>query len=226
MTTRMPIVCAAAFMGMLVVSGWTSAVLLGQGPGEPSIYRSHSARVSSASEQPTASTPSGVVPATALVPRTQALPDASASQPIPMKNASVSTDSRAERPRSPWSSTLSMILSLVMVVSLFLIAAAILRKSQPKSFQKLPKEVVEVLGRTPMGPRQHLLVLRFGSKLILVNQQAGEVQSLAEITDATEAARLMGLCEANRSESISASFRDVLRQVSTTQARAATSRGG
>jgi flagellar protein FliO/FliZ len=106
-----------------------------------------------------------------------------------------------------------MLVSLGMVVSLFLIAALMIRKSQPKQYQKLPKEVVEVLGRSPLGPRQNLVLLRFGSKLILVSQQPGETQSLGEIADAGEAARLVGLCEVQRPESVTGSFRDILRQV-------------
>jgi flagellar biogenesis protein FliO len=89
----------------------------------------------------------------------------------------------------------------------------VLRKSQPKQFQKLPKDVVEVLGRTPIAPRQNLVVVRFGSKLILVSQQPGETRTLSEIHDANETGRLIGMCESSRPESISNSFREVLQQV-------------
>ena len=85
--------------------------------------------------------------------------------------------------------------------------------------QCLPNEVIEVLGRSTMGPRQQLYVLRFGSKLILVSQQPGETQALGEITDQEEAARLAGLCEANRPESISNSFKEVFRQVVTSSTK-------
>jgi flagellar biogenesis protein FliO len=98
-------------------------------------------------------------------------------------------------------------------VFLFLGAVLALRKSQPKQFQKLPKDVVEILGRTPIAPRQNLVVVRFGSKLILVSQQPGETRTLSEIQDANEAGRLTGLCESSRPESISSSFREVLQQV-------------
>jgi len=139
----------------------------------------------------------------------------SEQQPLELKGPGATEDPRVQAPRSPWAATLSMTLSLTVVVCLFLIAVFMLRKSQPKQFQKLPNEVIEVLGRSTMGPRQQLYVLRFGSKLILVSQQPGETQALGEITDQEESARLAGLCEANRPESISNSFKEVFRQVVT-----------
>jgi len=134
-------------------------------------------------------------------------------EPIPIKSSSDLQSSRIAPPRSPWSSTLSTAASLLVVVFLFLGAVLVLRKSQPKQFQKLPKDVVEVLGRTPIAPRQNLVVVRFGSKLILVSQQPGETRTLGEIQDANEAGRLIGMCESSRPESISSSFREVLQQV-------------
>lgn len=136
-------------------------------------------------------------------------------QPLELKGPGTTEDPRVKAPRSPWAATMSMTLSLALVVCMFLIAVLVLSKSQPKQFQKLPNEVIEVLGRSTMGPRQQLYVLRFGSKLILVSQQPGETQALGEITDHEESARLAGLCEANRPESISNSFKEVFRQVVT-----------
>lgn len=153
-------------------------------------------------------TPSTVVQASATVGAAL-----NRSEPIPMKGSNDLQSSRANPPRSPWSSTLSTVASLLMVVFLFLGAVLLLRKAQPKQYQKLPKDVVEVLGRTPMAPRLNLVVVRFGSKLILISQQPGETRAISEIQDVNEAGRLMGLCESNRPESISNSFREVLQQV-------------
>ncbi len=140
-------------------------------------------------------------------------PSPSASQLIPFKSSTERAGNKVDAPRSPWAATFSMLISLFLVVVLFMGVTLMIRKSQPKQFQKLPHEVIEVLGRTTMGPRQQLVVLRFGSKLILVSQQPGETQSLGEITDVAETHRLAGLCESQRPESITNSFRDVLRNV-------------
>ena len=64
-----------------------------------------------------------------------------------------------------------------------------------------------------MTPRQQMFVVRFGSKLLLISHQPGQTQTLGEITDSDEVQRLAGLCEANHPGSISNSFRDVLKQV-------------
>jgi len=168
------------------------------------VQRSEAARVRA---------PSPVVPASAKLSVDTQGADFRRSEPIPMKGSSESPGNRLAAPRSPWSATLSMLFSLSLVVFLFMGAAMILRKSQPKQFQKLPKEVVEVLGRTSIAPRQSLILMRFGSKLLLVSQQPGETRSIAELDEPGEVDRLSGLCESSRPESISNSFRDVLQQV-------------
>lgn len=152
--------------------------------------------------------PNAVVQASSRVPATPV-----GEEPIPLKSASEVSSNRMSAPRSPWSTTLSTMFSLSIVVFLFFGAAMILRKSQPKQFQKLPKDVVEVLGRTAIAPRQNLILMRFGSKLILVSQQPGETRSIGEIQDANEVDRLLGLCESSKPESVSNSFREVFRQV-------------
>ena len=145
-------------------------------PGEPSLVRNSPLRVSdpnpslppSSNVQPVAawnSIPprrdSGNDPANGSV-TTGAVLRKSEQQPLELKGPGTTEDPRVKAPRSPWAATLSMTLSLTLVVCLFLIAALMLRKSQPKQFQKLPNEVIEVLGRSTMGPRQQLFVLRFG----------------------------------------------------------------
>jgi flagellar biogenesis protein FliO len=158
--------------------------------------------------------PSAVVQASAHSATAPLSASKLADEPIPMRGASDLPVHRISAPRSPWSATLSTIFSLMVVVFLFLIAALVVRKSQPKQFQKLPKDVLDVLGRTSIAPRQSLILMRFGSKLILVSQQPGETRTICEIQEASEVARLAGLCESSKPESITSSFREVMRQVS------------
>lgn len=185
---------------------WLLAVLLvshsgvfGQDDSRAFLNRNQATRVQ---------TPSAVVQASAHIPATS-----QRTEPIPLKSASDPQSKRIETPRSQWSTTLSTIASLAVVVFLFLGASMVLRKAQPKQFQRLPTEVVEVLGRTSIAPRQNLVVIRFGAKLILVSQQPGETRTITEVEDPDEVGRLAGLCESHRPESIANSFRDVLHQV-------------
>ena len=133
--------------------------------------------------------------------------------PLALKPSSKDNALNLDKPTSSWAAALSMFLSLAVVLSFFLLVAWLVKKSQPNSFLKLPGDVVQVMGRTPMAPRQQMYVVRFGSKLLLISHQPGQTQTLGEITDADEVQRLAGLCEANHPGSISNSFRDVLKQV-------------
>jgi flagellar biogenesis protein FliO len=133
--------------------------------------------------------------------------------PLELRPSSIEKGGSLERPTSSWGTAVSMFLSLAVVLSFFLLVAWLVKKSQPQSFLKLPRDVVQVMGRTPMAPRQQMYVVRFGSKLLLISHQPGQTQTLGEITDADEVQRLAGLCEANHPGSISNSFRDVLKQV-------------
>ncbi|MCY2984577.1 MAG: flagellar biosynthetic protein FliO [Planctomycetota bacterium] len=133
--------------------------------------------------------------------------------PLELRPSSKDKAGSVERPKSSWGNAVSVFLSLAVVLSFFLLVAWLVKKSQPTSFLKLPGDVVQVMGRTPMAPRQQMYVVRFGSKLLLISHQPGQTQTLGEITDADEVQRLAGLCEANHPGSISNSFRDVLKQV-------------
>jgi flagellar biogenesis protein FliO len=132
---------------------------------------------------------------------------------LELKSPSKEVVGSVSKPKSGWAAALSMIFSLAIVLCLFLIIAWLFRKSQPRAMVKLPNDVVQIMGRTSMAPRQQVYVVRFGSKMLLVSHQPGQTQTLGEITDPEEVQRLAGLCEANQPTSITHSFRDVLRQV-------------
>jgi flagellar biogenesis protein FliO len=102
--------------------------------------------------------------------------------------------------------------SLAVVLGLFLLGAWVLRRSMPAGAPRLPSEVVEVLGRTPLGTRQQAHLLRVGNKLVLVSLTPGGAETITEVTDPVEVDRLAGLCRATQTNSSSDSFRSVLQQ--------------
>lgn len=103
--------------------------------------------------------------------------------------------------------------SLLIVIGLFLGLAWFYRKTTNTSLSgALPKQVVQVLGRTPIATRQQLVLVRFGSKLVLVSLVQGEARTISEITDPLEVDQLAGLCEGSQPGSISSSFRSILHQ--------------
>ena len=56
-----------------------------------------------------------------------------------------------------------------------------------------------------------MVLLRFGSKLVLVSVIQGEARTISEISDPLEVDQLAGMCASGQSDSISNSFKSVLR---------------
>jgi flagellar protein FliO/FliZ len=118
--------------------------------------------------------------------------------------------------KSAGGNTLQMLLSvgssLLIVIGLFLGVAWCYRKSLNTSMGGIPKQVVSVLGRTAIAPRQQLVLVRFGSKLVLVSLIQGETRTISEITDPLEVDQLAGQCESHQPHSLTNSFRSLLNQ--------------
>ena len=102
--------------------------------------------------------------------------------------------------------------SLLIVIGLFLGVAWCYRKTLNTTMGGIPKQVVSVLGRTAIAPRQQLILVRFGSKLVLVSMVQGETRTLSEITDPLEVDQLAGACESHQPHSLTNSFRSILSQ--------------
>lgn len=149
---------------------------------------------------------------------------ASATEPIPVPpnqaeprlrlkpSANVNAIDKAENTRSSLGPFVTMVVSLLLVLGLFLTVAWLFRRTT-RPIASLPKEVVQVMGKTQIGPRHQLHVIRFGRKLLLISNQQGQFQTLSEVDDETEVERLAGLCEQKTETSITNSFRQVFQQV-------------
>lgn len=149
--------------------------------------------------------------------RPRSVEDLLAAQSGPAGTPIKPPSSTAEDESVAGTSTLQMLFSvgssLLLVVGLFLGVAWCYRRSLGSELRGgLPKEVVKILGRSPIAPRQQLLLLRFGSKLLLVSLVQGEARTLSEVTDPLEVDRLAGLCEQHGTGSITHSFKTVLGQ--------------
>lgn len=107
---------------------------------------------------------------------------------------------------------LTVVSSLGMVLGLFFIVAWAMRRATPGAGALLPGEVVEVLGRAPLANRQHVHLIRLGSKLVLISVTPAGVEALSEVTDPEEVQQLIGLCRQAQPNSSTAMFRQVLQQ--------------
>lgn len=111
-------------------------------------------------------------------------------------------------------SALTVAGSLAVVLGLFFLVAWLMRRAAPRGSLPLPVEVVEVLGRAPLAARQQVYLVRVGAKLLLVSVTPDGAETLTEIDDPDEVARLAGLCRQSRPDSATASFRHVFDQLS------------
>jgi flagellar biogenesis protein FliO len=136
------------------------------------------------------------------------------SLPLPPRGASREDagDNAVARAFQPASGLATGMASLAVVLGLFLAAAWAVRRGMPAAPTKLPSEVVEVLGRTPLAGRQFAHLVRCGNKLLLVHLAPGCAETLTEVTDPVEVDRLAGLCRQAHPQSATTSFRQVFQQ--------------
>jgi flagellar biogenesis protein FliO len=143
---------------------------------------------------------------------------AAANSPLPLASPSSEAGSGKAGAAGRWNpgsagpSLATMLASLAIVLGLFLLVTWMLRKSMPAGGRALPSDVIEVLGRVLLAPRQPAQLIRLGHKLILVSISAAGVKTLTEITDPAEVDRLAGLCRAAHPQSSTATFRQVFQQ--------------
>jgi len=66
--------------------------------------------------------------------------------------------------------------------------------------------VVEVLSRTAVAPRSHVMLLRVGGRVLVVSDSSAGMRTLASLDDAEEVADILGAVSAARPNSISKGF--------------------
>ncbi|MEQ8847895.1 flagellar biosynthetic protein FliO [Botrimarina sp.] len=106
----------------------------------------------------------------------------------------------------------------LVAVGMLISVVWLIRCCTPQSARVLPRDVVEVLGRAPLGGKQMTQLVRVGPKLVLVAITPEGVETLTEITDPAEVARLVAACEHSRGAGAEAEFDSLLQQMSLTRA--------
>lgn len=138
--------------------------------------------------------------------------------PAPQDTASEGDDEAESRPaRDGPSVTWVVLSSLAIVLGLFFLVVWLARRALPRSAASLPKDVLEVLGRSPLAARHNLQLIRLGRRLLLVSVTPETAETLAEITDADEVNHLASLCRQGQPDSITGSFRQALHQLGSPQ---------
>lgn len=101
-----------------------------------------------------------------------------------------------------------------VVIGLVISFVWLLRCCTPKSARPLPREVVEVLGRASLGGKQTTQLVRVGPKLVLLAATPDGLETLTEITDPSEVARILAACERGRGAGTEAEFDSLLQEMS------------
>ena len=99
--------------------------------------------------------------------------------------------------------------ALAFVVLLIVGAAKLLKKHSPGFTGALPNEALDILGRRYIDQRHSILLIRCGSKLLVVGITPDGMNTLSEIDDLAEVDLLAGLSRTKESDS---SFRQLFMQ--------------
>jgi flagellar biogenesis protein FliO len=150
-------------------------------------------------EEPVASSPAQ--PPLRLAPRSHARRSATNGSSLPPE-------------RSATNALTTVIGSLGAVLGLFLVIVWCSRRFAPAGAALLPKEAVELLGRSSLAARQQMQLVRVGNKLLLVAHSPVGVETLTEITEPAEVEHLTALCRRGRAGSSTAGFSQALAQLS------------
>ena len=96
--------------------------------------------------------------------------------------------------------------ALAIVIALILVLRWIYRRLSSGIGGHRPSQAVRVLGRNVISPRQQVLVLQVGRRVVVVGDSGQQMNPLCEITDAAEVAELVAQLRVERAEPLARKF--------------------
>ncbi|QEG42885.1 flagellar biosynthetic protein FliO [Roseimaritima ulvae] len=84
--------------------------------------------------------------------------------------------------------------SLAIVLGLFGALVWVLRRSGGAGLSNVSKDTLQVLGRAPLAPRQNIVLVRCGRRVLVLAVGGTNTSTLAEITDPDEINELLAGC--------------------------------
>ncbi len=100
--------------------------------------------------------------------------------------------------------------ALAIVVGLIFLARGALTKWAGRNASTPHSPVAEVLARIPIAPRNHLVLVRLGQRILVLGDSANGLRTLESISDPEEIAELLTLVSASKPTSITGSFRQLV----------------
>lgn len=110
---------------------------------------------------------------------------------------------------------LNTITALGVVIGLIILMRLGMNKLSGRAVLGGRSGVVEVLTRTSISPRNQVMLLRLGQRILVVSEGANGVQTLANLDDPDEVASLLTTISASKPGSITQSFNQLLNRADT-----------
>jgi flagellar biogenesis protein FliO len=99
-----------------------------------------------------------------------------------------------------------VVTALAAVVGLILLLRWAAKKTFPAVAAVSRQQVVKVLARCPLAPRQQVILLQVGRRIVVAAESASQLSSLCQITDPDEVAALLGELQREKPASVASSF--------------------
>jgi flagellar biogenesis protein FliO len=95
-------------------------------------------------------------------------------------------------PKAPSMDYQRVVIALIAVIVLIFVLRGLGRFFFPSATSRGQSRVVEVLSRSPLAPKQQVMLLRVGRRVIVVGDSGTQMNTLCEISDPDEVAGLVG----------------------------------
>lgn len=102
--------------------------------------------------------------------------------------------------------TFRVVAALVLVIVVIFLLRWIAQQFFGMPSARKSSRAVQVLGRSMISPKQQVLLLQVGKRVIVVGDSGGQMSPLAQITDPDEIAELAGKVQEDKTASSSKSF--------------------
>jgi flagellar biosynthetic protein FliO len=133
--------------------------------------------------------------------------EGSATRATTQRAAAAATGNAARPPAGTGGFDLRrLVTALAVVLLLILLARWFARRFFGVAGATRSTRAVQVLSRSTLSPKQQLMLIRVGRRLLVVGDGGGQLNTLSEITDADEVAALVGQVQDDHSARATKSF--------------------
>ncbi|MEM1355189.1 MAG: flagellar biosynthetic protein FliO [Planctomycetota bacterium] len=136
---------------------------------------------------------------------------------VPEVAAGGDGDTGAAMPSLGGGWVLNTMAALGVVIGLILVLRWLAKRSGAVGAGVGTSVAVEVLARTTVAPRNHIVLLRVGPRILVVNDSGSGMRTLAHVEDPDEVAELLQSVQAQRQDSATRSFSGIMSRLSGSQ---------